>query len=183
MNLLTDNTPDFLQVGGKKIKIKTDFALWVRFIIAVEKNDNNKVGEAIFDIMGNVSEEINPKELTNSISKWLWSTQEKTIGARGKNEKIKKAFDFAEDGNIIYCELWEHFPHLMQQGITFQQGVELIKMLIANEKTVIHHRAFARSGDFSQMSNEQRKYWIKERAKYAIKAKQEDIDDAFSSAF
>ena len=44
----------------------------------------------------------------------------------------------------------------------------------------MHHRAFARCGDFSKMSKEQKGvYWQKERAKYAIRAKQDDIDDVF----
>lgn len=84
---------------------------------------------------------------------------------------------------MIYCELWEHYPNLMQRGISFPEGMELVKLLIANDKTALHHRAFARIGDFSKMDREQKKYWQRERAKYALKMSQKSIDDVFSRGF
>ena len=53
MNLLFENTPDYIIVGGKKIKIKTDFALWVKFIISCQKNDKEKLYNSICEIFDN----------------------------------------------------------------------------------------------------------------------------------
>ena len=49
--------------------------------------------------------------------------------------------------------------------------------------TMLWHRAFARCGDFSKMSKDQQKYWQQERARWAIKKTQADIDNVFSAAF
>lgn len=184
MNLLTEIPPDFIEVGRVKIKIKTDFALWVKFLIAVSKQDNNGIVNALGDIFGEIPANTEPKAFITAINEWLWQCSDETgIGISEQTTTSKQAFDFEVDGNIIYCELWEYFPRLMERGISFPEGMELIKMLISNENTVMHHRAFARCGDFSRMDKDMRTYWQKERAKYAIKAKQADIDAVFSGAF
>jgi hypothetical protein len=183
MNLLIENAPDFIEVGGKKLTIKTDFNIWVKFLIAIGENNNKMAVDVLNEIFGELPTDLEMGELVRSIMNWLYQTRDKA-NIKGKNKTASKtAFDFGIDGNIIFCELWEHFPHLMKQGISFQTGLELIKLLISNENTTMHHRAFARCGDFSKMSKEQKSYWQKERAKYAIGAKQDDIDDIFSSAF
>lgn len=183
MNLLIENAPDFIEVGGKKLTIKTDFTIWVKFLIAIEENNEEMTVSVLDDIFGTIPVDVDIKELIRSIMDWLYQTRDK-VNVKVKNRTTSKtAFDFSIDGNIIFCELWEHFPHLMKQGISFQTGLELIKLLISNENTMMYHRAFARCGDFSKMSKEQKNYWQKERAKYVISAKQEDIDDVFSSAF
>lgn len=183
MNLLTDKTPDYLKIGGKRLKIKTDFALWVKFLITIEHDDAVTVMNMLSDIFGEVPTNVEPKELIQHIRNWLWQCENKTFTDNAENTG-KQAFDFEVDGNIIFCELWEYFPHLMQQGVSFPQGLELIKLLMSNENSVLHHRAFARTGDFSKMDKEMKKYWQKERAKYALKKQsKQDIDDIFAGAF
>lgn len=180
MNLLIENAPDFIEVGGIKLKIKSDFTLWVRFIIALEKQDIEQINLILNEIFGEIPLNIDEAEFLNSISEWLWQkdeTESKTM------HSTKKAFDFGMDGSIIFCELWEHFPHLMKNNITFHQGIELVRLLMSNENTVLHHRAFARCGDFSKMDKEQRKYWLKERSKYSPKISQKDIDNVMSECF
>lgn len=182
MNLLTDQTPDFIEVGGFKLKIKTDFVLWIKFISAIEQKDRKTLVNVMNEIFEKYPADVNEEELLNAILDWLWKFEEDT-NVKTEKSNGAKAFDFLVDGNVIFCELWEYFPHLMEKGLTFQQGIELIKLLLNNEKTVLYHRAFARCGDFSKMSKEMKKYWQKERAKYAIKMSEEDFDDVFSKAF
>lgn len=183
MNLLIENPSDFIEVGGNKLEIKTDFVVWVKFLIAAEQDDKEMTVSVINDIFGKIPTEVDVQELISAINNWLYQAQEKANITGENNTTSRTAFDFNADGNIIFCELWEYFPHLMQQNISFQAGLELIKLLMSNEKTMMHHRAFARCGDFSKMSKELKMYWQKERAKYAIRAKQEDVDDLFSNAF
>ena len=183
MNLLIEISPDFIEVGGIKLNIKTDFIIWVKFLIGIEQNDEELTVGVLNDIFGELPVDLDIRELIKAIMEWLYQAQEKVSIKVDNTTTSKTAFDFNVDGNIIFCELWEHFPHLMQQGISFQTGLELIKLLISNENTTMYHRAFARCGDFSKMGKEQKQYWQKERAKYAIRAKQEDIDDLFSNAF
>ena len=182
MNLLTDQTPDFIEVGGFKLKIKTDFVLWIKFISAIEQKDRKTLVNVMNEIFEKYPADVNEEELLNAILDWLWKFEEDT-NVKTEKSNGAKAFDFLVDGNVIFCELWEYFPHLMEKGLTFQQGIELIKLLLNNEKTVLYHRAFARCGDFSKMRKEMKKYWPKERAKYAIKMSEEDFDDVFSKAF
>ena len=183
MNLLIETAPDYIMVGGIKLNIKTDFITWVKFLIGIEQNDEGQTLNVLNDIFGEVPVGLDIHELIKAIMEWLYQAQEKVKIKVDNATTSKTAFDFNIDGNIIFCELWEHFPHLMQQGINFQTGLELIKLLMSNENTTMYHRAFARCGDFSKMSKEQKQYWQKERAKYAIRAKQEDIDDLLSNTF
>lgn len=183
MNLLINNAPDYITVGGNKIEIKTDFALWVKLLLAIDSQDMNQLAEAFQGIFAVPPKNVDSDELMTAIKDWLSLSNESTSGGGETNTANKTAFDFEADGSVIFCELWEHFPHLMEKGISFHVGIELIKLLMSNDKTVMYHRAFARCGDFSKLSKSEKEYWGRERAKYAIKAKQEDIDDVFSRAF
>lgn len=174
MNLLVQNAPDYIMVGGKKIHIKTDFALWVSFLIACENENPEGILTAVSNIVENMPEERD--ELAGACMHWLFGNGENKAEQPGTTSSRKMAFDFAEDGNIIYCELWEYFPHLMKRGISFHEGMELIKILLHNENTLLWHRAFARCGDFSKMDKEQRKYWQRQRAIYMIKNKYKSAD-------
>lgn len=183
MNLLIETAPDFIEVGGNKLKIKTDFVIWVKFLIAIQEENNEMLESVLTEIFGEVPIQVNMHNLIQSIMDWLYQAQEKVNIKVDNTTTSKTAFDFNIDGNIIFCELWEYFPHLMQKGVSFQAGLELIKLLISNENTMMYHRAFARCGDFSKMSKEHKTYWQNERAKYAIRANQEDVDNLFSNAF
>lgn len=184
MNLLISNAPDFITVGGNKIKIKTDFVIWVKLLLALERQNKDELAEAFGKIFEEQPTGVSSDELMTAIKEWLFLSGEDTNSGGGEtNTANKTAFDFGVDGNVIFCELWEYFPHLMERGISFHVGIELIKLLLSNDKTVMYHRAFARCGDFSKLSKEERAYWFRERAKYAIKASQQDIDAVFSNAF
>lgn len=184
MNLLINNAPDYITVGGNKIKIKTDFSLWIKLLLAIEKNDIKGLAEAFDSIFTEPPKNVSSDELMTAIKEWISLSGESGNSGGGEtNTANKTAFDFEADGSVIFCELWEYFPHLMERGISFHVGIELIKLLLSNDKTVMYHRAFARCGDFSKLSKGEKEYWIKERAKYAIKAKQKDIDAVFSNAF
>lgn len=186
MNLLVNKAPDYITVGGKKLSIKTDFALWISFVISCENNDTDGILKAISDIF----EEVPPQqdEFISACMEWLFPDNEKggKKTAQKQNAMNRIPFDFEVDGNVIYCELWEYFPHLMERGISFHEGIELIKLLLHNENTMMWHRAFARCGDFSKMDKEQQKYWRQQRAQYRIKNRrisQEDRDKWLYNAF
>ena len=183
MNLLVEKASDYLTVGGDKIKIKTDFFAWAAFITACDKRDDERIIAAVLDIFGYMPQ--NWDELFEACMKWMFPAGNSGSQAKGISEQRKKAtpFDFEEDGSIIYCELWQYFPHLMERGISFPEGMELIGLLLNNEDTMLWHRAFARCGDFKGMSKEQKKYWEKQRAIYAIRKPSGNVDDIMSGAF
>lgn len=184
MNLLIDTAPDYIVVRGKKIKINTSFNVWVEFFVACKSGNQENVEAVMLKIFGEIPEG-NPEEIIAECIKWLFYEEEKTEGnICSKQKNTSSPFDFEIDGNVIYCELWEYFPHLMQRGISYHEGMELIKLLMHNDKTVLWHRSFARCGDFSKMDKEQKKYWQKQRALYAIpNTTQQSIDDVFAAAF
>lgn len=183
MNLLIDNAPDYIVVRGKIIKINTSFNAWVRFMIAVDGKDDKEIIDAITDILGGEVMGENPQEVISACFAWLFQADEKS-GAKTAEKSGSVPFDFAVDGNVIYCELWEYFPHLMERGISYHEGMELIKLLMHNDKTMLWHRAFARCGDFQKLDKEQKKYWQKQRAIWSLnKQNQNDIDMVMSSAF
>lgn len=173
MNLLINNAPNYITVGGKKLYIKTDFSLWVSFIISCENNDLDGVFSAVNNIFGEIPKE--NSEFIQACMDWLFPKKEKNSrNGEGGARTSQAPFDFEIDGNIIYCELWEYFPHLMERGISFHEGMELLKLLLHNENTMLWHRAFARCADFSKLDKEQKKYWQQQRAIYAIKPKNTD---------
>ena len=184
MNLLIDTAPDYIVVRGKKIKINTSFNVWVEFFIACRSDNQENIGNVMLKIFDTIPD-ADAEEIIAECIKWLFYEGEKTNGDTHSNTKTSSPpFDFEIDGNVIYCELWEYFPHLMQRGITYHEGMELIKLLMHNDKTVLWHRSFARCGDFSKMDKEQKKYWQKQRALYAIpNTTQQSIDDVFATAF
>jgi hypothetical protein len=183
MNLLLDDVPQHIYVGGVQIRIRTDFFLWVRFLTFLDKQKNEKAINALTQILIDEPPQGKPNELIFALKHWADLSLKSEKKPSNHTTKGSVAFDFEEDGNIIYCELWEHFPALMKKGISFHEGIQMISILIGNQDTELHHRAFARCGDFSKLSKDMKKYWQEERAKYAIKMKQEDIDDIFSKAF
>lgn len=188
MNLLIEKAPDYLKVRGITIKIKTDFTLWVRFIIACENKNSEEIGKALLDIFGGVPQVTYKDDMIQAVMLWLYhGAGNKETGQQTKTN-ASAVFDFEVDGNVIYCELWQYFPHLMARGISYHEGVELIKLLLHNENTMLWHRGFARCGDFSSMSKEQKTFWQKERAKYQLPVKnrlqnQQNIDDIMSRSF
>lgn len=186
MNLLVNKAPDYIVVGGRKLSVKTDFALWVSFVISCENNDADGILTAITDIFEEIPKE--ESEFISACMDWLFPDSEKdnkkTVQKQNAMHQIP--FDFNADGNVIYCELWEYFPHLMERGISFHEGMELIKLLLHNENTMLWHRAFARCGDFSKMDKEQKKYWQQQRTQYRIENRtisQEDRDKWLYNAF
>lgn len=185
MNLLIDKAPDYIVVGGQKIKINTSFSAWVEFIIHFDNKENEKaIGVLLNKIFVNGCPNTDIRETVKACYAWLYPKDDcKSEGNFSSNKTGAVSFDFSVDGNVIYCELWEYFPHLMERGITFHEGMQLIKLLLSNGDTMLWHRAFARCGDFSKMSKEQKEYWQKERARWAIKKAQTDIDDVFSKSF
>ena len=185
MNLLIDNTPDYIMVGGKKIPIKTDFKLWAAFWIACAEGSADKIKECIGKITDDIPED--SQSFAAACITWMFPDKAKDgKKTNSKNIMSRQPFDFAADGNIIYCELWQYFPTLMERGISFHEGMELIKILLHNESTMMWHIAFARCGDFSKMEKSQRDYWQRQRQIYSIANKavtQEDRDRWLYNAF
>lgn len=185
MNLLINDTPDYIVVGGKKISVKTDFKLWAAFLIACTEGNAGKIKESIEKIVDRVPDDSQAFSL--ACMEWMFPDKVKN-GEKQNNKNImnQQPFDFAADGNVIYCELWQYFPNLMERGISFHEGMELIKLLLHNENTLMWHIAFARCGDFSKLDKDKRDYWQKQRAIYRIKNKtvtQEDRDRWLYNAF
>ena len=166
MNLLFENAPDYIVVGGKKIKMNTDFRLWAKYIIASENQDTDGINESLGQIFGNIKiPTIYINEFFEKISEWLYGSN------TSRNSNKMPSFSFEEDGNVIYAELWNRYPHLMEKNPTFHEVVELIKNLLSDENSELWHRAYARTGNFSKLSKEQKEYWNKERRRLRLKDK------------
>ena len=67
MNLLIESAPDYITVGGVDYKIKTDFVVWVRFLIAVEEREKSKVEESVKPVVEEI-ENLIQSSLTNSVT-------------------------------------------------------------------------------------------------------------------
>lgn len=185
MNLLIEKAPDYIVVRGEKIRINTSFDVWVRFFVVCSSDcgESEKIN-ALQNVFVDGIPQTDISETVSQCFKWLLPPDNcKCEGNLSENKNNTQAFDFSMDGSVIYCELWEYFPHLMERGISFHEGMQLIKLLLCNENTMLWHRAFARCGDFSKMDKEQKRYWQKERARWLIRGNQNSIDDVFSKAF
>lgn len=184
MNLLIETAPDYIVVRGKKIKINTSFSVWVEFLIMCKSGNEKNAERVLLKIFETIPDE-DADSVMLECMKWLFSENESDKGnVEAKTTTSSVPFDFEIDGNVIYCELWEYFPHLMERGISYHEGMELIKLLMHNEKTMLWHRAFARTGDFSKMDKEQKNYWQRQKALYVLpNPEPQYIDDVFATAF
>ena len=184
MNLLIETAPNYIVVRGKKIKINTSFNVWVEFFIACKSGCDNKIENSMLKIFEEIPD-ASAEEIIVECMHWLFNESTNTAKINNVEKSNTSApFDFEIDGNVIYCELWEYFPHLMQKGISYHEGMEFIKILMHNDKTMLWHRAFARTGDFSKMDKEQKKYWQKQKVIFTIpNSSQQNIDDVLATAF
>lgn len=182
MNLLCEKAPDFLVIGGEKIKIKTDFFVWVKFLTAFETNDVFKLENALVEIFGKAPDIKNFDFILQAMKDWLNLTDENYFKG---GKKGAPCLSFFYDGNLIYAELWKYFPDMMKRGITYHEGTELLNLILCDDKTMLWHRAFARSGDFSKLDKEQKTFWEKERIKYRLpqKINTQNTDEILSSVF
>lgn len=178
MNLLCESVSDYITVSDKKYKIKTDFSLWISVFIAFESEDVDKITDALVNVF---EDEIpNDSGIVKALEEWMFQGDTNTTNTKKQDANV---IDFEVDGNVIYCELWRYYPELMKKGISFHEGMELIKAIMSNKDTELWHRAFARCGDFSKMGKEERQYWHKQRLIYAIKSKNDSVEDDFCDAF
>lgn len=184
MNLLFENAPDHIVVGGKIIKMKTDFRLWVKYITASENKNADRANEALGEIFGNIRIPARyTGEFFEKINEWLFDKCRESAGGGAPS------FSFDEDGNVIFAELWNRYPHLMENNPSFHEFVELIRNLLCDESSELWHRAFARTGDFSKLPKEQREYWNRERRRLRLKDKRSreqkeyDFERAMSRMF
>lgn len=182
MNLLYEHAPEYVVVRGRKIPVRTEFGAWVRLLCADKPEEIAAAVDGIF--CNALPDDVTGDEVAQAIVGWLLCGTEPERAERRGGGRAKRAYDFREDGNVIFCELWEHFPTLMQKGIDFHTGRELVNMLICTEGTSMHHRAFARCGDFSGLDKERRKYWAAERRrlKLADRRTSEEMDDDLDRA-
>lgn len=169
-NPFIDKPKKYIIIEGEKFAVKTDFELWVRLLIASGRQDADELTAAIIDILNGVPS----IDISQSLIDWLNQFEGKNEppkkGKAKKKAENKQAFDFDYDGAVIFAELWQYYPSLMQRGINYFEGIALIHQIIQKGYTEseLSRRAFARCGDFSKMEQKEREQWLKLRNEYAL---------------
>ncbi len=110
MSIILNPMPDFLEVGGEKIFIDTDFRTWIRFDEALFWNDK-PIEERIYSALdicydGNIPADIN-SAVHAAIGFYAHKdTQIKSIGENSQNEhqsstRGKQTYSFTHDASLI----------------------------------------------------------------------------------
>ncbi len=112
MNLILDQIPDFLEVGGEKIFINTDFRTWIRFDEALFWSDK-PIEERIYSALDICYDGKIPADITGAVHAAIEfyahkDTQIKSIGENSQNEQQnstrgKQTYSFTYDASLIYA--------------------------------------------------------------------------------
>ncbi len=110
MNIILDTMPDYLEVGGEKIFIDTDFRTWIRFDQELFWSDK-PIEERFFSALeicynGNIPADIN-SAIHAAIG--FYAPKEETIKELGKNSQTergnpsrrKQIYSFTHDASLI----------------------------------------------------------------------------------
>lgn len=112
MNIILDTMPDFLEVGGEKIFINTDFRTWIRFDEALFWSDK-PMEERLFSALdicycGKIPADINGA-MRAAIGFYAQKEEEmKEIGENAQNgqevsSRSKHTYSFTYDASLIYA--------------------------------------------------------------------------------
>ncbi len=112
MNLILDQIPDFLEVGGEKIPINTDFRTWIRFDEALFWSDK-PMEERLYSALHICYDGKIPADITGAVHAAIGfyahkDTQIKSIGENSQNEQQnstrgKQTYSFTYDASLIYA--------------------------------------------------------------------------------
>ena len=112
MNIILDTMPDFLEVGGEKIPINTDFRTWIRFDEALFWNDK-PIEERIYSALDICYDGKIPADIAGAVHAAIGfyahkDTQIKSIGESTQNEqgnsvRGKQTYSFTYDASLIYA--------------------------------------------------------------------------------
>lgn len=110
MNLILDQIPDFLEVGGEKIFINTDFRTWIRFDEALFWSDK-PMEERLYSALDICYDGNIPADITGAVHAAIGfyahkDTLIKSIGENPKNEQQnstrgKQTYSFTYDASLI----------------------------------------------------------------------------------
>lgn len=168
MNILTENLPQSVDVGGKTYKINTDFRAGIKFELMIQKSEGT-VGDilALFYEKNlpieNIDEAIKAIELFYCCGE-LPNKEKKAEEA--KTNKIAYAFD--EDASAIFADFWNFYNiDLSQEGLHWWAFRSLLEGL--PEKSEFKQRLYYRTVDVKNLSKSEKKRVLKIRSMIEIK--------------
>ncbi len=112
MNIILDTMPEFLEVGGEKIPVNTDFRTWIRFDEALFWSDK-PIEERLFSALDICYDGKIPADITGAVHAAIGfyahkDAPIKEIGENPKNEQQnsargKQTYSFTYDASLIYA--------------------------------------------------------------------------------
>ena len=112
MNIILDTMPDFLEVGGEKIFINTDFRIWIRFDEALFWSDK-PMEERLYSALHICYDGKIPADIAGAVHAAIGfyahkDTQIKSVGENSQNEQQnstrgKQTYSFTYDASLIYA--------------------------------------------------------------------------------
>ncbi len=152
--------------------LNIDFVTWARYKIAIKNGSEEERLAAYFSLFAEMPPDIE-KALADMplVTAWMiTATKEADEEDEGEEPTPKEPYCFAHDGAVIWAEMWRHFPLLMQRGVSWHEGVAMINDILSmpTENSQLAFLAYARTGDFSQLSKNQREFWQRARTRHAL---------------
>ena len=168
MNILTENLPQSVEVGGKTYKINTDFRAGIKFELMIQKSEGT-IGEVLTLFYEknlpyeNIDEAIKAIELFYCCGE-LPDKEKKEDTP--KTNAIPYAFD--EDASAIFADFWNFYNiDLSNEGLHWWVFRSLLEGL--PEKSEFKQRLYYRTVDVKNLSKSEKKRVLKIRSMIEIK--------------
>lgn len=181
MNILTDELPDSVNIGGRDWAIRTEFFRGVAFELIMQ-DDGMSHEEKIQEALGVFYDE-QPRDIQGAVNGILWfyrcgKAQEKAKG--GGASSVKKAYCFEQDGDYIFSAFYAVYGiDLTTSNLHWWAFRALFFGLPADceIKKIIGYR----TADTKEMSKAEKKRFKKLREIHALKNKK-SVNSAMSLA-
>lgn len=166
MNILTEELPKTVEIGGVHYPINTDFRAGVAFELAIQEGKAN-----VYDLLMPFFGENVPRDFKGAIEAiTLFYCCGKLPKKTNKPQNSKQAYSFDVDASAIFADFWNFYNiDLSQEGLHWWAFRSLLEGL--PEKSEFKQRAYYRTCDLKGLTKKEKDRIMKIRSAIEIKSK------------
>lgn len=181
MNILTEELPVCVEVGGRRYPINTAFWFWVRFELAMQDPDlpdTDKVRTALELCYPTV-----PTDLAAALDALLWfyrCGEDSPKEGRSTGGRHRKAYCFEQDADYIYSAFLSCYGIDLTDSNMHWWKFRALFRALPQESELVKIMGY-RTADLKGMSKAQKKFYEKMRKLYAL-TNNRSVESAMSLA-
>jgi hypothetical protein len=168
MNILTDELPKSINVGGLEFPINTDFRAGIAFEIMLEEGERNPL-KIISPFFSDIPDGLFKTDFEQAFDALLlYYRCGKKSKSKGKPTQTRQPYSFKNDSNAIFSDFWYYYNiDLSQEGLHWWAFRSLLEGLPENSE--FKQRIYYRTCELKGMSKKERERVLKIRSKIEIK--------------